>query len=427
MSNTRIVLLLVIVGMALGCDGRGPAPETVIEREPACAIALSLHHGSGPIDLEIQRQQREATEREDPGMFLERLGWYYVAKARRSFDPGYYRLARAAAECMDSYRPDSPEARLLKGHVLHQLHRFGEAEAIARRLVTERGSHFDYGLLGDVLMEQGRLDEAADAYQRMMDQRPGPHAYSRAAHLRWLTGDVDGATELMRMSVQAQGTRDKESAAWSYVRLATYEVQAKKFDTARTHLDDALALQADYPPALLVTGKLELARGDILAAVSALERAARRNPLPEYQWSLAEALRSAGRRDDAERIERELVQFGAAADPRTTALFLATSRRDVETAWRLAREELTVRRDVFTLDAAAWALFALDREDEAKAYIQEALSLGTSDGRLFYHAAAIEAASGDTFAARGHIARARALDHILLPSERDGLSSIAAD
>ena len=383
MSNTRIVLPLLAAALALGCDGRVPEPETVTKRNPACSIALSLHDGTGPLDLEIQRLQREASKQGHPGMHLERLGWSFVAKARRSFDPGYYRLARAAAECMDSHRAGSVEARLLKGHVLHQLHRFAEAEDIARALVNERGSHFDYGLLGDVLMERGRLDEAADAYQQMMDQRPGPQAYSRAAHLRWLTGDDDGAIELMQMAVRAQGGRDTESAAWSYVRLATYELQAKNFDNAGSHIAAALAVQTEYAPALLVKGKLDLARGNAVEAVSALVLAVERNPLPEYQWLLAEALRASGRGDEAERVENELVRFGAAEDPRTTALFLSSVGRDVETAWRLAREELEVRRDVFTLDAAAWALFALGRAEEAKAYIKEALSPGTRDARLF--------------------------------------------
>ena len=55
---------------------------------------------------------------------------------------------------------------LLRGHVLHQLHRFQEAEQIARRLTAKRQFVLDYGLLGDVLMEQGRLTEAARSIKR---------------------------------------------------------------------------------------------------------------------------------------------------------------------------------------------------------------------------------------------------------------------
>ena len=396
-------------------------------KESACSIALSGHDGMDALDEEIRKLQSELGDVRDPVPYLERLGWLFVAKARRSFDPGYYRLAEATAHCMNVYRPAGLEALLLTGHVLHQVHRFEEAEDVARKLVRERGRHFDYGLLGDVLMEQGELDEAAEAYQAMMDQRPSPQAYSRAAHLRWLTGDVDGAIQLMRMAVGGVGGRDTESAAWSYARLASYELQAKDFDGAAAHVDAALALQADYPPALLVAGKLELESGNMDEAVRALTRAAAANPLPEYQWLLADVLRSAGRDDDAAHVESELMRTGSVEDPRTMALFLATTGRDAETAWRLAHEELDARRDVFTLDAVAWTLFARGRAGEARAYVDEALAQGTRDGRLYFHAAAIETAVGDRAAARRHLELARELEHTLYPREREALDSLGTD
>ena len=51
-------------------------------------------------------------------------------------DPDAYTVAEQAAACLESMQPDDPAALLLRGHVLHQMHRFSEAEAIARRLVT---------------------------------------------------------------------------------------------------------------------------------------------------------------------------------------------------------------------------------------------------------------------------------------------------
>ena len=89
--------------------------------------------------------------------------------------------------------PDDDGARLLLGHALASQHRFAEAEAIARQLAAQRGLPADHGLLGDALLSQGRLAEAGAAYQAMMDLRPDSHAYARAAELRWLTGDLEGA------------------------------------------------------------------------------------------------------------------------------------------------------------------------------------------------------------------------------------------
>ena len=113
--------------------------------------------------------------------------------------------------------PADPRAGLLRGHVLHQQHRFREAEAIARTLSTTRGSALDFGLLGDALMEQGRLDEAARAYQTMIDLKPFYQSYTRAAHLRWLRGDLNGAVQTMRLAISAASPRDPEAGPWARI------------------------------------------------------------------------------------------------------------------------------------------------------------------------------------------------------------------
>ena len=191
-----------------------------------CAVALTAQSGSSPMDADIQGLQQRIRKAKDRRVKLERLGWLFVAKARVSNDPGYYNLAAQTAACLSETDPGSAAARLLRGHVLHNQHRFQEAEVVARELVATRKSPFDYGLLGDVLMEQGRLEEAADAYQTMVDLKPGLQSYSRAAHLRWLKGDLPGAIELMGMAARAGGPRNAEAVAWAYSRLAIYELQA---------------------------------------------------------------------------------------------------------------------------------------------------------------------------------------------------------
>ena len=42
-------------------------------------------------------------------------------------------------------------------------------------------------------MEQGKLSDAVEAYQQMMNLKPDLRAYARAAHMRWLKGDLDGS------------------------------------------------------------------------------------------------------------------------------------------------------------------------------------------------------------------------------------------
>ena len=406
-----------------GSEGRFSAAVSGLD---PCGIVLTPQPGDQRLDRDISRWQARVRHASDPVPALERLGWAFVGKARTTFDPGYYKLAEQSALCIESKKPGTAELRLLRGHVLHSLHKFKESETLARELVATRGLSLDYALLGDVLMEQGRLTEATDAYQNMMDLKPSPQAYSRAAHLRWLRGDLGGAMELMDMVSGASDWGDAESAAWSAVRFALYALQAGDRKKALELAETALALQVDYAPALLARGRVLLAEGRMAEAIHSLQRAARLNPLPEYQWLESDALRAANRIEEAATVERGLMQRGAVDDPRTFAVFLATRGEDVEKALRLAQQEMDVRADIFTLDSAAWAFYAAGKTAEARALSERALKEGTEDARLFLHAGAIAAASGEAKEAGRWLEKAAAIEQMLFPSEREKLATLRA-
>ena len=420
--RTNLICVALIVATLIASFGSAlkAADEpngTPVTNDP-CAMALLPHEGTDPIDLEIIRLQGKARNASDSTVWLEQLGWAFVTKARVSFDPGFYKLAEQCAWCLDAKKPACAESLLLRAHVLDSLHKFKDAERVARELVTKRGLHFDYGVLGDALMEQGKLDEAVVAYQAMMDQKPSPQAYSRAAHLRWLKGDLPGAIELMSWAAGASNSRDPESGAWTRIHLARYEWQASDTNTASELIDAALAQQADYPPALLERGRMLLAFGKTAQAVEALKQAAALNPLPEYRWTLSEALRAANRTEEAQTVEAELKRRGAIDDPRTFSLYLATRGEDVAEALRLATTELETRADVFTLDALAWAWMANGNIEQASAFAQRAVDVGTQDGRLFLHAGVIASAAGQRENAATYLAKAAVMQQMLLPSEK---------
>ncbi len=298
------------------------------------------------------------------------------------------------------------------------MHRFREAEAIARRLVEVRDHVLDHALLGDSLMEQGRLDEAVEAYQHMADLKPGLQSYTRIAHLRWLTGDLEGAVEMMQLAVESGTARAAEPLAWAATRLAAYQWQGGDAAAARQLSARALELVPEYAPALLLRGRILLGEGKAAEAIAPLQLAADRNPLPEVQWTLADALREAGESTRAEAVERQLEARGASSDPRSFSLYLATRREQPAKALLLAQQELEARRDVFTFDALAWAQWRDGQAREALANAELALGAGTQDARLFLHAGVISAAAGQRDAARGHLEKANDLRPMLLPSER---------
>jgi tetratricopeptide (TPR) repeat protein len=418
------------VGMAFGlivvlsgCTRRGgQASPTDLTPSRPCEIALTPLRGDTTLDKRIEQFQERARTSEDSIIDLERVGWLLVAKGRDTLDSGYYKLAQESALCMDARQPHRAETMLLYGHVLDNLHRFKEAEAVARELVALRGLSLDYGLLGDALMEQGKLGPAVEAYQKMIDQRPTPGAYSRAAHMRWLKGDLAGAIDLMEMAAGASDPSDSETCAWVYVKLSSYHLQAGHLTRAYDLLTAAIARRPGYPPALLARGRLLLAQGMAREAVESLRRAAELVPLPEYQWALIEALRAADRLGDADAVQVRLLDRGAVDDPRTLALYLATTGRDVETALRLAGNELSTRADVFTFDTLAWAQAAAGNLPEARRQMQHALAEGTQDARFFFHAGMISARSHQIDDARIWLLKAKAIRTMLWPSERAQLT-----
>ncbi len=419
----KVLWSLPIAGLTLltACSRTVAHSEPVLSRP--CQVTAAADAAG---DRDIAALQEDVRHRRAPARAIERLGYYFVARARLSNDAGYYTVAEQAAACLDSVSPGDPAALLLRGHTLHQLHRFAEAEAIARQLVAQREFVLDYGLLGDTLMEQGRIEEASAAYQRMIDLKPFYQSYTRAAHLRWLKGDVAGAVELMQSAVKAASPRDPESIAWAYARLAMYELQRGRLADAERMTASALQFLPDYAAALLAQGRIELARGHGAQAAATLARAVSLNPLPEYRWTLADALRQEGRAADALVIETDLQRDGAAEDPRTFSLYLSTRREHSAEAVRLARRELEKRADVFTLDALAWSLASAGELREASALMTRALAEGTEDARLFVHAAAIAAADGRRAEAARWRRKAHGLRFTLLPSELDLLARAIA-
>jgi len=416
-----VIAALSISGKKGSQSNANVSPSVTSDSEVALAVVLTPPTGDSASDREISDLQIKIQSAPDRTALLERLGWAYVNKARLTSDPGFYRIAEKCADAMGSASVTSPAAQLLRGHVYHALHRFKDAENIARELVAKREFVLDFALLGDALMEQGKLTEAVESYQKMVDLKPCLQTYSRVAHMRWLKGDLPGAVEIMRRAVASGSPQEPEPVAWACTQLARYEMQLGATKLSAGALESALQFVPEYRAALLLRGRLLLAEGDYHGAVSLLQRAADENPLPEYLWTLADALRADNDAAGAEKVEAQIRATGAVNDPRSLSLFLASRALDPTEALTLAQAELDVRRDIFTLDAVAWAQLANGSTNQALKDINLALAEGTQDARLFYHAGVIFKAAGETAKALDYLHRAKALGATLLPSERDAL------
>lgn len=422
-SLILLVALIVNHQSSLKASAENTSLTNRLTTVAACRFVLASSSGNNPIDNEIAQQQALIRRSSPSAAALERLGWIFVKKARLTFDPSYYNLAEQCAACMEATGAQGPDALLLRAHALQSLHRFKEAETVASQLTNTRERPFDYGVLGDVLIDEGKVREGAAAYQKMIDLRPDLQSYARAAHVRWLTGDLNGAIELMKLAISGSSSNDGEAAAWAYTRLALYQLQQAAAKQALQSTDAALTLQSNYAPAMLARGRILLALRRPAEAVVEFQHAAKLNPLPEYQWALADALALTGDRERAREVESQIVERGGSEDPRGLSLYLATRGENTELAVQLAQQELNNRGDVFTHDALAWALAVAGHTTEAQPHIMQALSEGTVDARLLLHAGIIAALNNDTTHAKQWLQRASVIQQMLWPSERAQLEA----
>ena len=124
-------------------------------------------------------------------------------------------------------------------------------------------------------------------------------------------------------------------------------------------------------------------------------------PMPEYIAALGDVYSQIGKSDEA-RKQYELVEYigklnalNKALYNRELAYFYADHDLKPKEGLELAQRELDYRRDIYAYDVLAWNLYKNGKAEEAREAINKALSWGTKDSKLFYHAGMIYDRLGD--------------------------------
>ncbi len=345
------------------------------------------------------------------------LAFALARRARETSDPAFYGEAQDAVEKSLEISPDNFEGRKAEVWVLLGKHEFGRA--LAEATVLNRRAPDDilvYGLLADAAVELGKYDEAEKAVDWMLDLRPGNvPALTRAAYLRELFGDVDGALELMNQAFEQVNPAETEDRTWILTHVGHLHLSAGRVEQAERALLAALDLFPGYHYALAQLARVRAAQGRHAESAGLLRRRCEAAPHPENHFDLAVALVKAGKGEEAgplfarfERLARREMEGADNANRELVAYYLDHSRsKDFgkEEALRIARREAALRRDVPTLDCLAWALSANGEHAEARLEIEAALAVGTRDARILFHAGSIAARQGDREAALAYFTR----------------------
>ena len=346
------------------------------------------------------------------------LAMALARRARETSDVGFYAQAEDALKRSLDLAPGNLDGEKIHVWLLLGRHEFAAAldatKALNKRVPDDV---LIYGFLTDANAELGNYKEAERAAQWMLDLRPGNlPGVTRAAYLRELFGDVDGALELMDMAYQSTPPTETEDRAWILTQMGHLLIISGKTDKAEKLLQQALALFPGYHYALGNLAKVRIQQKRYDQAVDLLQQRYKAAPPAENLYDLAEALEWAGRREAAAKAFAEfetkslLESVRADNSNRELIFYYADHAHQPAKALNVARQEYARRHDVYTLDAYAWSLHLNGQDAEARRQIEAALAVGVRDARTLHHAGEIALKLGDRAAAEHYLQDSAALN-----------------
>ncbi len=354
------------------------------------------------------------------------LGAAYLQKGRETADAADYELAKGALEKSLDLVSNDPSAAFATTQmaVLCMVeHRFEDALAWSQKaLALGSGDPSPWAIAGDALADLGDYKGAAGAYTRLKsaygsEDEKLAYSYqrdSRMSFLRFVAGDTQGAIELMRSAVRTaiETHMPTENIAWSQYQLGEELFLAGETNVAENAYLASLENCPGYYRALAGLAKVRVSQGRYLDGVKLYNQAIAKVPYPEYAAALGDIYRQLGQLDDAKK-QYDLVEFIAYLGQinrqihnRDLALFYADHDVKLSESLALARNELEVRRDIYTWDVLAWSLLKNEKLQEANEAISHALEQGTKDPQLFFHAGMIYEKLGNFLKAQEYLRRA---------------------
>jgi tetratricopeptide (TPR) repeat protein len=339
-------------------------------------------------------------------------------RARETSDVTFYTQAEGALQKSFEISPGNFDGERIHVWLLLGKHEFAQALPEATKLNKKMPDDvMIYGFLTDANVELGNYKDAETACQRMLDLRTGNlPGITRAAYLRELFGDVEGSLELMNMAFQSTPPTQAEDGAWILTQMAHLNLTIGNLDQSEKLLNRALIMFPGYHYALGNLAKVRIQQKRYGEAVEPLQKRYQAAPHAENLYDLAEALQLAGLTDEAKKAfvefeQKSLLETNRADNSNHELIFYYADHANAPAkALEVATREIGRRRDTFTLDAYAWALYVNGQYGEARKQIDAALAVGIRNARMFGHAGEISLKLGDKAAAERYLRQAAELN-----------------
>jgi tetratricopeptide (TPR) repeat protein len=419
----------ILFWAAVAFAGR-PAPAGVIHRPRLSEAQIR--------DLDIEFYQKRVERDSLSARDYTQLAGLYLQRARETADN--QDLVRAEEIARHSLRlrtkRNGAAFGILASSLLAQ-HRFLEALQAAQQLVEyDSTSVSARGLLGETQLELGKYDEtrrslgALSSYSRDLSVAP------RLARWEELQGHPETARRLLREArdeALRQHGIPREQLAWFHLRLGDLALRNGHADEAHRELQAGLDIAPRDYRLLGTMARLYAVRQEWKSAIRYGEDAIAQALDPATLGTVADAYAALGDSSKSQEYFRAMevtVLHQPGPFHRAWSLFLLDHGREVPAVLAKVSEELKIRRDIYGYDLLAWALHRSGRDAEAREPMMRALTLGTRDAMLYYHAGMIEHALGNEAAARHDLTLALSINPIWHPSQpreaRALLDSLAA-
>jgi tetratricopeptide (TPR) repeat protein len=209
MKTTTIVLILASI--AFGQNSPGTVKLSPAEQSIAAANRLIAKNGK---DFEAYNALALALSR----------------RARETSDVSFYTQGEDALKKSFEISPGNFDGERTAVWILLGKHEFPAALEKAKELNKQMPDDIMlYGFLTDANVELGNYDAAEQAAQWMLNLRPGNMpGITRAAYLRELFGDFDGALDLMNMAYQSTPPNETEDRAWILSQIGHLQLLSGK-------------------------------------------------------------------------------------------------------------------------------------------------------------------------------------------------------
>lgn len=341
--------------------------------------------------LQIQADPKKAQAFNDLALAL-------IRRARETDDPAYF---NEAAEAISTGLTCAPgDFQLAKTQIALRLGRQQFAGALLEATALNRRAPDDatiYGYLAEADIALGNYDDAVSSTQWMLNLLPyNVPGLIAASELRDIHGDPQGALELLDRSYSETSPTETEELAWIANQMAEISTGSGHPDVALRTLDETEQIYPHYRYTLENRAIAEMALCKPLDALAALAQLPK-SPHVLYEIAYAEAAAGHSKESEAayDEFERAVKpSIGADANDNIDLILYyadkgAAAPNAAQDSLILAQKEIALRKDVWSLDAYAWALYANGRYEEAATVMQKALATGIRNGQIFDHAAHI--------------------------------------